>query len=65
MENEFKYKTDIKNSHYEVNRINKTVKALMERQKELESDIAKLDFEKELKEIQLQNLYATNVIAEM
>lgn len=36
MEAEFKYKVETKNKHYEINRANKTLKALTERLSELE-----------------------------
>lgn len=39
LEMEFKYKTDIKNSHYEINRANKTMKTLLARVKELQGDV--------------------------
>ena len=43
MDADFKYKADIKNKHYEINRANKTMKSLVERITELQVEIHNLE----------------------
>jgi len=50
LEAEFKYKVDIKNSHYEINRSNRTLRSVMERLKELEGEVQLLEKKKEIYE---------------